>query len=172
MTWVQFPARAMMELVFITMSRPALGPTQPPVQCVPEVKRPCVILTTHIHPVSSLRSCGAIPPLPQYFTLPYRQKAIQVFRLWNFLNHNILLKMKQRKGQRSLINRSFSNSGACAVGMLLVWKKMGDHCRGWYVYVCLQWRHRGESTQGKKQTFPAHNELWDELHELLTACNR
>jgi hypothetical protein len=46
-------------------SRPSLGPTQPPVQCVPGVKRGrSVMLTTHYRPVPRLRnsrSCTSSP---------------------------------------------------------------------------------------------------------------
>jgi hypothetical protein len=54
-----------------TASRPALGPTQPPIHWVPgalslRVKRQEVKLTTHLHPGPSSRMLGAIPPLPQY----------------------------------------------------------------------------------------------------------
>jgi hypothetical protein len=51
-------------------SRPALGPTQPPVHWVPRVLFPRVkrgrgvTVTTHPHLVSRLSMRGAIPPLP------------------------------------------------------------------------------------------------------------
>jgi hypothetical protein len=55
-----------------TASRPALGPTQTPIQWVPgalspKVKRPGV-LTIHLQPVSRLGMRGAIPPLPHPFS--------------------------------------------------------------------------------------------------------
>jgi hypothetical protein len=59
--------------LFTTTSRPALGPTQPPIQWALSALSPgvkllscrCMKLTTHLHHLA-LRSimCGAIPPLP------------------------------------------------------------------------------------------------------------
>jgi hypothetical protein len=56
-------------LIFTTTSRPAVRPTQPPIQWVQEalslgVKRPFVKLTTHLHLMQRSRTRGAIPPLP------------------------------------------------------------------------------------------------------------
>jgi hypothetical protein len=56
-------------LLFTTAFRPALGPTQPPIQWVPgalslRVNRPGVKLTHLLVPRSGLR--GAVPPLLQY----------------------------------------------------------------------------------------------------------
>jgi hypothetical protein len=56
--------------LFDTASRPALGPTQPPIRSVPgvltpEVKRPGRE-TDHRHLVLRLRIRGALPPLSQY----------------------------------------------------------------------------------------------------------
>jgi hypothetical protein len=55
-------------LLFTTKSRPALGPTQPPIQGVPgalslRVKRPGRE-ADHLHLVARSRMRGAIPPLP------------------------------------------------------------------------------------------------------------
>jgi hypothetical protein len=55
-----------------TMSRSALGPIQPPIQCVPGalivgVKQPGVKLTTHLHLPPRSKICGAIPPLLNTF---------------------------------------------------------------------------------------------------------
>jgi hypothetical protein len=57
--------------LFTTASRPALRPTQPPIQWVSGtlslgVKRPRCEGTTHLHLVPRLRMHGAIPPLAQY----------------------------------------------------------------------------------------------------------
>jgi hypothetical protein len=57
--------------LFITASRTAMGPTQPPTQWVPGapslgLSGQVVKLTTHIHPMPRSRMRGAIPPLPQY----------------------------------------------------------------------------------------------------------
>jgi len=69
-TGVQFPAVAVMGIVLFAMSRPALGPTQPPLQWVmgaltPGVKRPGCETDHHLHLGSRLRMGGAIPPLPK-----------------------------------------------------------------------------------------------------------
>jgi hypothetical protein len=47
-----------------TASRTALGPTQPPIQCVPETLSRGVKLTTYLHLTPRSRIRGAIPPLP------------------------------------------------------------------------------------------------------------
>jgi hypothetical protein len=57
--------------LFTTVSRTALGPTQPPIQWVAGVlslgvERPARELTTHLHLVPRSRMHGAIPPFPQY----------------------------------------------------------------------------------------------------------
>jgi len=55
-------------LPFVTASRPALGPTQPPVKCVPDSPTPGVKQpgheVDHLHLVQRLRMRGATPPLP------------------------------------------------------------------------------------------------------------
>jgi len=55
--------------LFVPTSRPALMPTQPPIQWVPgaltpEVKRPGRIADTHLHLAPMLRTRGAIPSFP------------------------------------------------------------------------------------------------------------
>jgi hypothetical protein len=67
-TGVRLPARVWIFL-FATPSRPALGPTQPPIQWVPVVvspraKRPGTKLATRFHLLQRLRMRGATPPLP------------------------------------------------------------------------------------------------------------
>jgi hypothetical protein len=54
--------------LFTTTSTLALGPTQPPIQWVPEALSlgQVMKLTTHLHLAPRSRICGAIPPLPQY----------------------------------------------------------------------------------------------------------
>jgi len=54
--------------IFSTASRPVLWPTQLPIQWVPRalspyLKRPEREVTTHLHLVTRLRMCRAIPPL-------------------------------------------------------------------------------------------------------------
>jgi hypothetical protein len=52
---------------FATVSRTALGLTQPPIQWVlGALSLGVKLLTTHLHLVSRSRTCGVIPPLPQY----------------------------------------------------------------------------------------------------------
>jgi len=56
--------------LFAAASRPVLGPTQPPIQCLPEtlspgVKRPGRELTIYLRVVPRLRMRGAVPPLLQ-----------------------------------------------------------------------------------------------------------
>jgi hypothetical protein len=67
--------------LFTTTFRVPLGPTQSPIQWVPEalslgVNRRGVELTTHLHLVPRSRIRGAIPPLPQY-----------VFMAWCLVKH-------------------------------------------------------------------------------------
>jgi hypothetical protein len=77
---VLFAAEAEMFL-FDTVSRPALGPTQPPIQWVPGVlslgvKRPAVKLTTHLHIVSRSKNEWSYTSTPQY-----------VFMAWYLVKH-------------------------------------------------------------------------------------
>jgi hypothetical protein len=62
--------------LFTTVSRKALGPTQPPIQWVPGALSRGVKLTTHLHLVPRSRMRGAIPPLPLY-----------VFMAWYLVKH-------------------------------------------------------------------------------------
>jgi hypothetical protein len=87
------PGRGTMEvLLFTTASRPALGHTQPPIQCVLGSLTPGeesdrgVKLTTHLHLVPRSRMRGAIPPLPLFF-----------FMAWWLVRHRnkFLLNIKQ-----------------------------------------------------------------------------
>jgi hypothetical protein len=68
MTRVQFLAGAGKGFFLsATSSRPALGPTQPPVQWVLEALSPGIKLTTHLNIVPRLRICGAVPPFSHVF---------------------------------------------------------------------------------------------------------
>jgi hypothetical protein len=61
-------------ILFATVSRPTLGPTQSPIQWVPGalslggggLSDWGMKLTTHLHLMPKLRIGGAIPPLPEY----------------------------------------------------------------------------------------------------------
>jgi hypothetical protein len=57
------------------MSRPALGPFQPPIQWVPGFlpgsKWPDHDLTTHLHLVPGLKMSGAMPLLPLYASMAW-----------------------------------------------------------------------------------------------------
>jgi hypothetical protein len=67
--------------LFTTASRPALVPTEPPIQCVPGalylwVKRPGREADHHLHLVPKSRMCGAINPLLQYaFMAQFKKKS-------------------------------------------------------------------------------------------------
>jgi hypothetical protein len=60
---LEFDTRWGLEIfLFTTVSRTALGPTQPPIQWGKSGRG--VKLTTHLHIVPRSRTCGAIPSLP------------------------------------------------------------------------------------------------------------
>jgi hypothetical protein len=61
--------RAGVQLPIAAVSILTVGPTQPPIQWVPgvlspEVKHPCVKITTHFHPWPRLRIGGSVTSLP------------------------------------------------------------------------------------------------------------
>jgi hypothetical protein len=61
--------RRSVDCVFVTLSRPALGPTEPPMQCIPEallseIKRFGHNLSLPLHPVLGWTLAWAIPPFP------------------------------------------------------------------------------------------------------------
>jgi len=67
--------------LFDTVSKPALGPTQPPIQWVPGAlpwvySGRIVKLTIHLHLVARSRMRGSISPFPQY-----------VFTAWWLVKH-------------------------------------------------------------------------------------
>jgi len=77
-TGVQFAVGITLEyFLFSTISRPALGPTRPPIQWLPGALIPkdkaarSMKLTTHLHLVPSLRMLGAILLLPQYVLMAW-----------------------------------------------------------------------------------------------------
>jgi hypothetical protein len=76
-----FGSRQGLGIFITTVSRPILGPTQPPVQWVPGalsfgVKRPVREADDSLHLVPRLRMRGAVSPLPQYvFMVWYLVKA-------------------------------------------------------------------------------------------------
>jgi len=55
--------------LFTSASRPALRPTQPPIQCVPGGR--AVKLITHLHLAPRSRMRGAIHPLLQYASMDW-----------------------------------------------------------------------------------------------------
>jgi len=62
-------AEQQVPFLFATASRPALGPTQPPIQRAAGILPPgqsdrSVKVTTHLYLMMRLRIHGAIPPLP------------------------------------------------------------------------------------------------------------
>jgi len=69
-TGVRLPTEVGIFFLFPTASGPALGPTQPPNQCVPKALFPTVKRTwyqaDHLNLVPKLRMRGAIHRLPQY----------------------------------------------------------------------------------------------------------
>jgi hypothetical protein len=72
-----------MKLFTIDASRPALGPTQPPIHQVLGPVLRGVKLTTHLHLVQTLRMRGAVSPLPvrlHTFTF-YKRVKCQYVRL-------------------------------------------------------------------------------------------
>jgi hypothetical protein len=52
--------------IFTTASRPALGPTQPPILWVPDALSLGIKLTTHLHLVQRSRNAWSYTTLPQY----------------------------------------------------------------------------------------------------------
>jgi hypothetical protein len=69
MTSLRFPARAEISFLFVIATRPARGPTNPPIQWMPRVlfagvKRPGHCVTTPLNLEPRLRARGSIPPFP------------------------------------------------------------------------------------------------------------
>jgi hypothetical protein len=65
------PDRGRIFFPFATASRPTVGPTQPPIQWVPGLKRPG--REAYHYPLSKVKMRGVIPPLPHtssWTTLP------------------------------------------------------------------------------------------------------
>jgi len=61
-------------LLFITASRPALRPTQPPNQWLQGALTPGVKQPAYLHLVSKLRTHGIVFPLPQYISMVWLVK--------------------------------------------------------------------------------------------------
>jgi hypothetical protein len=58
------------KFLFSTASRPAVGPTRPPIQRVLGALSLGVKLTIQVHLVPKLGMRGAVPPLSQYVFMP------------------------------------------------------------------------------------------------------
>jgi hypothetical protein len=68
-SWDSIPGRSKRFFLYSTVSRPALEPTQPPVQwvlqaLVPKIKQPGREADHSPPPAAEIKNSGAIPPLP------------------------------------------------------------------------------------------------------------
>ena len=95
---------------------PALGPSQPPVQWVPDLIGQCMMLTLPSHLVARLRISGTTPPFPLHVLMAWRTAVLFSYTANNTENTGIACLMNRVYREMAC---SWRVSGRCRKALLV-----------------------------------------------------